>query len=252
MNQLLDFLLELKNNYHVEGIKQSFEDEGALLSDVLLMRKLTSMAGLYMNVKIGGCEAKADILNCIDMSSDGIVGPMIESEFALQKFIESILEFKFVNPYINIESQTAANRIENIIAHPSSKLLKGIIIGRSDLTRSYGKSKDDVDTPFINNVVENICSVVKPHNLKIGMGGNVSGRSANFIKKLHKLGYLDYIETRNVIVSINKDSIKNINKIIDHCLMFEQLWMEYKVNKYGYLVKEYSTRVNTIQNRLKF
>ena len=55
MKELLEALANIE---HVEGVKQSFEDEGAVLEDVVLMRQLTSLANLYMNVKIGGCEAK--------------------------------------------------------------------------------------------------------------------------------------------------------------------------------------------------
>ncbi len=91
MKELLEALANIK---YAEGVKQSFEDEGAVLEDVVLMRQLTSLANLYMNVKIGGCEAKTDIRNCINMGADGIVAPMIESPFALQKFIESTSNIK--------------------------------------------------------------------------------------------------------------------------------------------------------------
>jgi len=252
MNQLLERLLELKEKYFIEGVKQSFEDEGALLSDVILMRKLTSIAGLYMNVKIAGCEAKTDIFNCVDLHVDGIVAPMIESEFALQKFTESVVDIKNTNVYINIESKYAVIRLENIINHPGFKLLNGIIIGRSDLTKSFGLSKGDVDTPYINDIVENICSIVKPRGFKVGVGGSITNKSCSFIKKLHEQGYIDFIETRNMIVDINKDSILHIKKIIEECLMFEKLWLEYKVKRHEYFLKEYSERVNMLQNRLEF
>ena len=78
------------------------------------MRQLTSLANLYMNVKIGGCEAKTDIRNCINMGADGIVAPMIESPFALQKFIESTSNIK-TNRFINIETKNAVDNIPNAL-----------------------------------------------------------------------------------------------------------------------------------------
>ena len=42
----------------VVGVKQSLEDEGASFEEIALMRKITRKAGLNLNVKIGGCEAK--------------------------------------------------------------------------------------------------------------------------------------------------------------------------------------------------
>lgn len=252
MNELLDTLTELKNDYFVEGIKQSFEDEGALFSDVTFMKRISSIVGLYMNVKIGGCEAKTDIFNCVNIQADGIVAPMIESEFALQKFIESTLHLKNTNTYINIESKLAVENLEKIMGSPSSKLLTGIIIGRSDLVNSFGKSKEEVDSLFITEVIQHICDVVKKHNLKIGMGGNITNNSSTIIRKLYEMKYLDYIETRNVIITINEESIKNLKNIIEKSLIFEKLWMTYKMNKYDHLVKEYSSRINAIQNRLIF
>lgn len=54
----------LKDRFNVIGIKQSFEDEGASIEDVILVRRLTELNDLKSFVKIGGCEAKSDMLNC--------------------------------------------------------------------------------------------------------------------------------------------------------------------------------------------
>lgn len=248
MNDLLKALTDI--NY-IEGVKQSFEDEGAVLEDVAFMRYLTSFTDLYMNVKIGGCEAKTDIRNCINLDVDGIVAPMVETPFALQKFIESTSNIK-TKRYINIETKSAVNNIESILHSPASKSLKGIIIGRSDLARSYGKTKSEVDSKVIYNAVEEVCKVAKPLGLKVGMGGNVTAKSAHFISNLY-YGYgIDYIETRNIIYTVNSESIKELPELIKLGLVFEKVWMKYKTNKYSKLVEEYSTRYETIKNRLEF
>ena len=75
----------------VVGIKQSFEDEGVIIDDVLKIKRLCDSLKLELNVKVGGCEAISDINNCLSLDVSGIVAPMIESEFALEKFIESII-----------------------------------------------------------------------------------------------------------------------------------------------------------------
>jgi hypothetical protein len=46
MKQLLKQLDELKQNYNIVGIKQSFEDEGVLLDDVITIRRITELCGL--------------------------------------------------------------------------------------------------------------------------------------------------------------------------------------------------------------
>ena len=45
----------------VSSVKHSTEDEGMSFNDITLMRKITSQAGVNLNIKIGGCEAKNDI-----------------------------------------------------------------------------------------------------------------------------------------------------------------------------------------------
>ena len=70
------------------GIKQSLEDEGASFNDIKIMKKITSAAKVDLNVKIGGCEAKNDIFFRKKIKTNSIVAPMVESEYALRKFIQ--------------------------------------------------------------------------------------------------------------------------------------------------------------------
>ena len=70
------------------GIKQSLEDEGASFNGIKIMKKITSAAKVDLNVKIGGCEAKNDIFICKKIKTNSIVAPMVESEYALRKFIQ--------------------------------------------------------------------------------------------------------------------------------------------------------------------
>ena len=94
MNDLDDILTKLKK-LGVSGIKISFEDEGALLNELITMRSLTRQANLELSVKIGGCEAKRDIIDCINLDCETIVAPMIESKFALDKFLKSLSFYNY-------------------------------------------------------------------------------------------------------------------------------------------------------------
>ena len=94
MDELKQILAELKN-MGCCGIKVSFEDEGALYNEIISMRSLTKDVGLDLSVKIGGCEAKRDITDCIDLNCDTIVAPMVESKFALNKFLKSLACYNY-------------------------------------------------------------------------------------------------------------------------------------------------------------
>tara|TARA_R110000744_G_scaffold317924_1_gene424498 strand:- start:27 stop:779 length:753 start_codon:yes stop_codon:yes gene_type:complete len=250
MKHLIKKLKYLNKEFNVIGIKQSTEDEGALHNDILTMRRITETCGLKLSVKIGGCEAKTDIDFCNMIGSNGIVAPMVESEFAMQKFIESTINIQDMKYYINIESKTAYKNLSYILESPSSKLLSGIVIGRSDLVKSYGYGKNQVDTKFINDIVKDILTQCKKYNLDTLMGGNISPTSSIFIKEMYDTKLLNYIETRNVIIQLTDKNCNNILEVIKSSLMFESEWLEYKSNFYSKISENYTNRLIQIKNRL--
>lgn len=250
MKNLISTLKQLNKDYNIIGIKQSTEDEGALHNDILTMRRITESCNLKLSVKIGGCEAKTDIDFCNMIGSNGIVAPMVESEFAMQKFIESTINIQDMKYYINVESKTAYKNLDNILSSPSSKLLSGIIVGRSDLVKSYGYDKKQVDTKFINDIVKDILIQCKKYNLDTLMGGNISPTSSVFIKEMYDTKLLNYIETRNVIIQLTNKNCNNISEVIKSSLMFESDWLEYKANFHSKISENYTNRSTQIKNRL--
>jgi 4-hydroxy-2-oxoheptanedioate aldolase len=246
--ELKTIINKLVSNKNVVGIKQSFEDEGVLLDDVSLMRRITELNELKLSVKIGGCEAISDIYNCKNIGVNGIVAPMIETEFALQKFIESVIHIKDIDFYINIESKTGYENLDKILSSPSAKLLTGVVVGRSDLVKSYGYDKNFVDSDFVFDIVQNIMKKAKSYNLTTLMGGGLSPNSTQFIKKLYSKKLIDFIETRNVIIKLN--GYDTIDDDIKSAIEFETHWLEYKAKKYNDIGNSYQKRANTIKNRL--
>lgn len=249
-NYLVDQLRALNVKYNVVGVKQSFEDEGVLVSDVITMRRLTDIAGMQLSIKIGGCEALSDIHNCVRIGSDKIVAPMIETEFALQKFIESVADIKNIKFYINIESRMAIEQLDKILESPSSKLLSGIVIGRSDLTKSYGLSKSNTDSKEIYNIIYQALQKIKSYNITTLMGGNLSLKSIEFIQLLHSQQLLDYIETRNLILKLTNDNVHILDNAVEELLIFESNWLKYKSEYYNKLASTYMTRSLSLMDRL--
>ena len=114
MKKLIKKLIEIKK-FGVTAIKQSFEDEGASFHDVLVMRKITSAAKVELNVKIGGCEAKNDIIFCRKIGVDSIVAPMVESSYAIKKFIQCFDKKNRHSLFVNLETDLALKRLSKII-----------------------------------------------------------------------------------------------------------------------------------------
>jgi len=246
---LKNSLENLGKNYGIIGMKQSFEDEGVLLNDVVAFKRVTEVCGLQSFVKIGGCEAKSDLYNCVRMGINGIIAPMVETPFALSKFIDMIENYSDrVDAYVVIESRTSYDNIDVILKNGEGKL-NGIVVGRSDFSKSYNLNKSEVDSSFIYDKVEDILTKAKKHNYITVLGGSVSTRSTQFIKDMYNKGLLDRVETRNVVISLNKNNIINIDKVIQKALDFEIEWLQYKLSISSKLSSDYSERIGLLKNR---
>ncbi|MCK9429853.1 MAG: HpcH/HpaI aldolase/citrate lyase family protein [Candidatus Omnitrophica bacterium] len=249
MNNLIKQLEQLSNRYNIIGIKQSFEDEGVLLNDVITMRRITELCGLELFVKIGGCEAKSDINNCVQLGVDNIIAPMVETPFALKKFIDYAKQFNTTKLYFVCESKTTVLNLSNIIDSESVDYLTGIIIGRSDLTKSLGLSKSTVDGNIINAIVTSTLLKLKNTNLQVTLGGNISSKSIDFIKELYNLNYLHNIETRNVVIKLNKHNVECLDEVLQQVLNFEIDWLKYKSQVGERNQKELSERIELLKQR---
>ncbi len=249
MKTLIDQLSRLKKDYNIAGIKQSFEDEGVTYDDVVTMRRITELCGLPLFVKIGGCEAKTDIRNCINLGIDAVVAPMVETPFALSKFLNAVNKEEPIKTLFLCESITAYDNLDYIFSLPESDRLTGVIVGRSDFTKSMGLNKSEVDTKDVCTRVEKVLKAAKNKNLITTIGGNISTKSSCFIKKMFELGLLDKIETRNVIIELNDGNITKLKKVIRGALDFEINWLRYNSRSDADLSDEYIYRAGLLESR---
>jgi hypothetical protein len=249
--ELYSKMIILRDKYGCSGIKSEFENEASDYRDLIVLRYLSARAGLKLNIKIGGVEAFTDLKMVIHLNADGIIIPMVESEFALiksQNMIDDLLgtdcsEFEVI---INIETKTAVDNLDDISKRINDSI-SGITIGRSDLSYSYGL-KGQQDSEFINNQVEKIVNKINSYcNLKVTVGGGIS-------KKTFKNEYfkeviapkLTHIETRNVILSAK--SINNPESLW-YALEFEKDYLNYKLEKNRIFMRADEKRFDTLMSR---
>ena len=246
MNHLVSKLKEISNLYGVIGIKLSFEDEGALLEDVISVRRITELCNLQSFVKVGGCEANTDIYNCLKIGVNGIIAPMVETPFAISKFMDCYdPRSQF---YIVMESKTSYNNIDEILEASKDKLT-GIVVGRSDLSKSYNLNKKEADSDFIYSIVEDTLKRTKKHNLLTTLGGNVSVKSSEFIERMYSYNLLNRIETRNVVIELNNTNITKIDLAIQEAINFEILLLENKLDLSTTLSDDYIKRIDLLKSR---
>ncbi len=240
------------------GVKQSLEDEGASFKDIRTMRNITKRLKLKLNVKIGGCEAKNDIFFCKQIKTDSIVAPMVESEYALKKFIQCAGQNKKNLHLINLETFQSIKNLKSITSSKFFKSIDGVVIGRSDLAGSMGFPKSFVNSKKIYDIVNNTLNTIKSlkTNKKIfKMGGSITQNSKNFIQLLFSNKNLDYVETRNIEIKLSKKSLENFDKLIAESFKFEVEWLKYRIknnkNLPNNLAFDYRKRIKEIELRIK-
>jgi hypothetical protein len=250
MDYIKTILGDLKN-LGCSGIKISFEDEGALLNEMIIMRYLTASLHLELSIKIGGCEAKRDISESIDLCCDAIVAPMIESKFSLMKFNDSLISYNYSNKKgFNFETINAYNNINSI----STEFTKYnfVTFGRVDFVKSLDKNREYVDSEEIYNIVKDTFIIAKKNNIQCYLGGAISINSYNFIYNLSQLNLIDKFETRYVIFDISKIKFEEYNTLLYTANLFEIEWLKYIRNKYLVSANKDTGRIKMMEERIAF
>ncbi len=253
--EIRDCLEELKNHHGAVALKASFEDEGINDDDLTDLVLLSGCANLDVAVKIGGAEANSDIDRCLRRGVIDIVAPMIETTFAAGKFItaagirSSALGATNLGLHINLETKTASQNINEIISDHSDSL-SGIVVGRSDLSKSMGLQKKDVDTTDVMNIVESMLLKAKNAGLTTTMGGTISASSVEHIARLSISGLLNRYETRAVVFELHGNSSHpKLISAIGCALRYEQLLLETRSVYHTIRAHGLTQRVMSIESR---
>jgi hypothetical protein len=147
--------------------------------------------------------------------------------------------------FINIETQTAVQNLESI-CDLMKPYIKGITIGRSDLSYSYG-FKGEQDSEFVSKKIVEILDIAGNYELKITVGGGISRKTfENKYLIENIIPRLSCIETRNVI--FKADAIKNPESLV-YALDFEREYLNYKLEKNHIFTKMDKKRFDTLMER---
>ena len=252
-NQMLKVLKDLKDNHHVIGVKAEFEAEGTRIEEALRLKEVVTKAGLELTIKTGGCEAIKDMYDARAIGVTNLVAPMIESTYALKKYLLSIKnsfpedERKDICFLINIETIDGYKNFDRMLELPEIKRLGGIVLGRVDLTGSLGLSKEDVNAKQIFEIAKDLFTKAKKRGLKCIVGGGIAKESLPFLRNLE--GLLDRYETRKIIFkcpeALNNKAEQGILKAVG----FELMWLKNKRAFYGMIFEEDKHRIDMLQAR---
>jgi len=252
--RMVEVLKDLRENHYVAGVKAEFEAEGTRMEEALRLKEVVSKAGLELTVKIGGCEALKDLYDSRVIGVNRIVAPMIESSYALKKFLAATKlafpeeERREVSFLINVETIDGYNNFDRMLELSTIDDLDGIVLGRVDMTGSMGLSREDINNHRIFEIAETLLKKAKTKSLECVIGGGVGAEALPFFRKL-PCNLLDRYETRKIIFKCPEALADDADKGILKAVGFELMWLKNKRDFYGMIFEEDKHRLDMLQSR---
>ena len=251
--KMVDHLIDMKENHGVVAVKLEFEAEGTRMEEAMRLKEISLKAGLDLVVKIGGCEAMKDMFEAASLGTKYMVAPMVESPFALRKYVEAIHtafsedQREDMDFFINIETATAVEKFEQMLETKELSSLSGIVIGRHDLVSSLDIPLDQINGQRVLDICLDIAAKAKRKHLKVVVGGAVSAHSKDFFLSF-PAGHLDKFETRKIVFGCPK-ALENDAASYLKAVEFEIDWLKNKKLYYGNIHKEGETRLAVMEGR---
>lgn len=250
--KMLDILKCLKDEHGIIAIKAEFEAEGSRTDELVMLNEIIFRADMKLYIKIGGCEAVRDLDQCRLLGASGIMAPMIESPFAMRKFVgaaQKVYEhdWKNVEWIINAETVTCHQNLDAILEEGKG-FLSTVSIGRVDLSASMGLSRAVINGDEVFAATKDIAERCKKYGYQVNFGGGISFDAIPFICKMYPLN--DRFETRKVVFQTSNDE-KKLKAGILKAMEFETLYLQNKCEYYNRMATEDQARLKMMAERLE-
>ena len=251
--KMLNVLKELKNEYGVMAVKAEFEAEGSRLDELIMLNEVVYRADMNLVIKIGGCEAVRDLGQCKLLGAKGIMAPMIETPFAMKKFVSSAHkvykdQVKEIEWIINTETKTCRQNFDEIL-EVGKDFLNTIAIGRVDLSASMGIGREDINGDSVYEVAEEFAKKATKAGIRVGIGGGVSMEAIPFFIRLKS--YLHKFETRKIVFRF-VDNEKLLRRGLVLAMEFELLYLQNKCDFYRSMEVEDKERIVMLEKRYNY
>ena len=253
--KMVSLLTELREEYHVVGVKAEFEAEGTRLEEAMRLKEVSLKAGLGLTLKIGGCEAIKDMYEAASLGTEHLVAPMVETPYALRKYLQAVkLAFpddqrEDMDFLINLETITAIENFDKMLEIPEIGSLSGVVLGRVDLTGSMGLNRDSVNGDQVLKIGLEMAAKAKAKGLIVVVGGAVSVHSLPFFQAF-PAGHLDRYETRKVVFGC-PGALENKQDAFLKAVEFEIMWLKNKQDYYGAIHREDDARLAMMEERYR-
>lgn len=249
---MLDMLKKGRDEFGVVAVKAEFEAEGTRPDELLRLLELTHRADLDVALKIGGCEAVSDLLAAKLYGANYIIAPMVETPYALSKFVEARAkswgdEAENAKFLFNLETTTTLGNLGEMLLI-ARRHLDGVVFGRVDFTLSGGLSRAEINSRQISECVLIAAQACRDNDLELVVGGGVSAEAAEALREFRQIR-LDRFETRKVVFDGATAESPRFADAIANAVQFELAWLENKRAYYGTIADEDLARIRMIRER---
>lgn len=250
--KMLETLKYLKEEHNVIAIKAEFEAEGSRTDELVMLNEIIFRADMKLYIKIGGCEAVRDLDQCRLLGASGIMAPMIESPFAMQKYINAAKkvyenDWNDIEWIINAETITCYENLDAILMK-GKDFLSTVSIGRVDLSASIGLERKKINSDKVFDITKDIAKQGHEYGYQVNFGGGISFDAIPFIRKMCELS--DRFETRKVVFHATNDD-NRLKDGIMKAMEFETLYLKNKCEYYGRMAIEDQARLKMMAERLE-
>lgn len=250
--RMLDMLKKGRDEFGVVAVKAEFEAEGTRPDEFLRLLHLARAADLKVALKIGGCEAVSDLLASRLYGVDHIIAPMIETPYALTKYIEAKRKTYGDEPQsthflFNLETETTLRNLEAMLPLARAEL-DGVVFGRVDFTLSRGLARSAINDRQITDAVLTAARACAAADLELVVGGSVAVEAAPALREIRQVR-LDRFETRKIVFDGAAAELPDFEAAIANAVAFELAWLENKRDYYVAIADEDLSRLRMMRER---
>ena len=237
------------------SVKAEFEAEGTRVDELLRLLELARRAGLKVGIKIGGCEAIRDLIECKQYGVEYVIAPMVETPYALAKYAAAVKkvfsdasERADIGFLFNLETITTYRALAEMVPVAAEHGL-GMVFGRVDFAGSMDRERDFVDSEDMTAHILAAATAARDNGLPMVVGGAVSPDSIPSLKRILDVR-LDRFETRKII--FDADTALNGTDLLAGlglAMEFELLWLKNKRDHYAGIAAEDEKRIAMMEAR---